>query len=173
MGVTLVYREISITEFSNELLDQLRQGAFLVVKAGEKVNIMTISCGSLGYTWMRPTFTVMIRYSRYTYALMESADSFAVSFPLKGQLKTELNICGTASGRYTDKARECKLSLKEGRLNGTMVVDDCDLHLECKVIYKNPVDITGLDKEIRESIYRNADYHVFYIGEIVRAYIKE
>lgn len=168
-----MYREISNTELSNELLGQLRQGAFLVVKAGEKVNIMTISCGSLGFTWMKPTFTVMIRYSRYTHTLMENAYSFAVSFPLKGQLKTELNICGTASGRDIDKAKECNLSLKEGCLNGTMIVDECDLHLECKIIYKNPVDKTGLDKEIRESIYSNADYHVFYIGEIVRAYIKE
>lgn len=169
----LVYRDISNTELSKELLDQLRQGAFLVVKAGDKVNIMTISCGSLGFTWMRPTFTVMIRYSRYTHGLMENVDSFAVSFPLKGQLKTELNICGTVSGRDIDKAKECKLLLKEGCLNGTMIVDACDLHLECKVIYKYQVDKNGLDKEISESIYQDADYHEFYIGEIVRAYRKE
>lgn len=168
-----MYREISNTEISKELLDQLRKGAFLVVKAGEKVNIMTISCGALGFTWTRPTFTVMIRYSRYTHVLMERAESFAVSFPLKGQMKNELNICGTTSGRDTDKAKVCKLSLKTGYLSGTMVVDNCDLHLECKIIYKYPVDKYRLDKVIAESVYKDTDYHVFYIGEIVKAYIKE
>lgn len=167
-----MYREVSHAELSKELLEQLRQGAFLIVKSEGKVNIMTIGCGSLGFTWMRPTFTVMVRQSRYTYELMDSVKNFTVSFPLSGQLKSELAACGTASGRDIDKAAECRLSLKESSLDDTVIVDECDLHLECSIIYKHLVDKTRLNKEIKESIYRDEDYHMFYFAEIIRAYMK-
>jgi flavin reductase (DIM6/NTAB) family NADH-FMN oxidoreductase RutF len=168
-----MYREISHMEFSKELFEQLKKGAFLTVKQGEKINTMTISCGSMGFLWTKPMFTVMVRYSRYTHELIKNANSFTVSFPLSGQLKNELNICGTKSGKDTNKIDECKFTLKEGSLANTVIIDECDLHLECKIVYKQPVDKNMICKKIRECIYSNEDYHVLYFGEIIKAYMKQ
>jgi flavin reductase (DIM6/NTAB) family NADH-FMN oxidoreductase RutF len=167
-----MYREINLMDLSTGLLNQLHRGAFLTVKSGEKVNTMTISCGSLGFLWMRQMFTVMVRYSRYTHELIENAESFTVSFPLKGQLENELTICGTKSGRNIDKIKECKFSLKEGRLNDTMIIDECDLHLECRIVYKQPVDKDIICEEIKKHVYSNEDYHILYFGEIIKAYTR-
>lgn len=168
-----MYREMSITEFSGDLLNQLNKGAFLIVKSKEKLNVMTISCGSIGFTWMKPTFTIMVRRSRYTYELMEESENYTVSFPFSGQLKNELAVCGTMSGRNIDKIKECRFSLKEGSLTNTFILDECEFHLECKIIYKHLIDKTKLDSKIKENIYANEDYHVLYFGEIVRAYKKD
>lgn len=164
----IMYKEINCLELSTEILNQLIKGAFLTVKSGEKINTMTISCGSLGSLWMKPMFTVMVRCSRYTHELIENAESFAVNFPLNEQLKNELTICGTQSGRNMNKIKECKLSLKDGNLSNTMIIDECDLCLECKIVYKQLVDENALCKEIKSSIYPNNDYHVFYFGEIIK-----
>lgn len=168
-----MYREISHVELSTELLGQLQKGAFLTVKSGEKVNTMTISCGSIGFLWMKPMFTVMVRYSRYTHELIENAESFTVSFPLNGQLKNELSVCGTKSGRDINKMEECNFSLKNGSLKDTMIIDECDLHLECKIVCRQPVNENMPSEEIKSNIYSNKDYHVLYHGEIIKAYVKQ
>lgn len=168
-----MYKEINFAEMSKELLNQISKGAFLTVKSGDKVNTMTIGWGSLGVIWSKPMFTIAVRYSRYTHELIEKTQDFTVSFPLKGQLKKELGICGTKSGRDIDKFKECNLTLKEGELVNSPVIDECDLHLECKIVYKQPMDENALCNGIKEKAYANGDYHVLYYGEIVKAYIKE
>lgn len=167
-----MYREINFTELSKELLGQLQKGAFLTVKAGDKVNTMTIGWGSLGFMWQKPVFTAMVRYSRYTYDLIEKAEDFTVSFPLKGQLKEELGICGTKSGRDMDKFKQCNLTLKEGEVVNSPVIDECDLHIECKIVYKQAMDENAISDEIKDKAYGNGNYHVMYYGEIVKAYVK-
>jgi flavin reductase (DIM6/NTAB) family NADH-FMN oxidoreductase RutF len=168
-----MYREVKFTEISKELLEQLPKGAFLTVKSGEKVNTMTIAWGSLGFMWYKPVFTAMVRYSRYTYDLIEKAEDFTVSFPLKGQLKEELGMCGTKSGRDMDKIKECGLTLKDGETVDTPVIDECDLHVECKIVFKQPMDEKFVDVEVRNKAYGQGNYHVLYYGEIEKIYIKE
>lgn len=168
-----MYKEIDYAEYSRELLKQLEDGAFLTIKQNERVNTMTIGWGTLGFIWNRPVFTVLVRYSRYTYDLINKAEDFTVSFPLKGQLKKELITCGTKSGRDMDKIKECGLILKDGIKVNSPIIDNCDLHLECKIIYKQPMDEKQLAPHIKERCYPKDDYHVLYYGEIIKAYIKE
>ena len=81
-------------------------GAFLVVSSKDgKVNPMTIGWASVGRLWSRPTLSVLVRKSRFTYCLIDKAQSFTVCAPATGTLKSELTICGTKSGRETDKVR--------------------------------------------------------------------
>jgi len=144
-----MYKEFDFCEVSQELLQQLQKGAFLTVKSGNKVNTMTIAWGSLGYMWNRPVFTAMVRYSRYTYELIKDASEFTVSFPLKGQLDRTLSVCGTKSGRDIDKFKECSLTLKEGVSTETPIIDDCDLHLECRIVYSQEMNAEKLDGKIK------------------------
>lgn len=148
------------------------KGAFLTVKDGDKVNTMTIGWANVGYQWRKPVFTVLVRKSRYTYELIDNAKEFTVSLPVNVDLKKELGICGTKSGRDIDKFKECNLTLKEGKVVNTPVIGECDMHYECKIVYKQEMDPNFLCEDIKNSSYKNGDYHVLYYGEIVDWYFE-
>jgi len=168
-----MYREIAFSDLSKELLEQLVKGAYLTVKQGDKVNTMTIGWGSIGYMWYKPIFTAMVRYSRYTHELIDNSTDFTISLPLKGQLKQELVTCGTKSGRDIDKIKTCGLTLLDGQSVNSPVIDECDLHIECRIVYKHGLDEKLLPQDIKDKAYPQGDYHVLYYGEILKMYIKE
>lgn len=149
-----------------------KQGAFLTVKSDETVNTMTISWGNIGFEWNRPIFTVLVRHSRYTHELLEKATEFTVSIPLNDKLNPALNYCGSKSGRDVDKFRECNLNLEAGKSVATPIISDCELHYECKIVYKQEMDSDMLSQEIKNSSYKNGNYHTIYYGEIVACYTK-
>jgi flavin reductase (DIM6/NTAB) family NADH-FMN oxidoreductase RutF len=165
-----MYKEVDYKEVSREIMEQLPKGAFLTVKNGDNVNTMTIAWGAMGFIWNKPIFTVLVRYSRYTHELIHNADEFTVSFPLNGRLDDVLNICGTKSGRDIDKFAECDLKAQKGRVVDTPVISGCDIHLECRIVYRQALAPENLDDGIKNSCYPVGDYHVIYCGEIVAAY---
>lgn len=148
-----------------------KAGAFLTVKEGDRVNTMTISWGNVGFEWRRPIFTALVRKSRYTYDLIEKAESFTVSIPVNDNLKKELGFCGSKSGRDFDKFKECNLELVSSKAVETPIIGGEDMiHYECKIVYKQPMDKAFLDKKIQEECYGDDDYHTLYYGEIVECY---
>jgi len=169
--INMSIERIKFNEYSKEALEQLIRGAFLTVKDGENVNTMTIGWGNIGFVWGKPIFMVAVRYSRYTYELMENSKEFTVSIPLKKNLKKELAYCGTYSGRDIDKIKECNLSILEGQKISTPIVGDCELHYECKVVYQQAMEPATLDKNIKRNRYSNNDYHILYFGEILDTYL--
>lgn len=148
------------------------QGAFLTVKSGEKINTMTISWGNVGYEWNRPIFTILLRKSRYTHDLIENSDDFTVSIPLSKNLKNALAVCGSKSGRDIDKFKECNLTLDKSQNVDTPIIGECELHYECKIVYKQEMNPQLLSKDIVKSSYADGDYHTLYYGEIVATYMK-
>lgn len=167
-------KEIDYYQCYEKIVEQLKQGAFLNVKNKNGiVNTMTIAWGAMGYMWRKPVFTVMVRQSRYTHNLIENAESFTVSFPRQGQLKNELNICGTKSGQDIDKFKECNLTLQKSNKVETPVIKECDLHLECKIVYKQPMDPTFMSEEIIKVYGDEKDYHTLYYGEVLSCCAKE
>ncbi len=120
----------------------------------------------------KPIFMVAVRYSRYTYDLIEEAKDFTVSIPLENNLKKELNYCGTYSGKDVDKLKECKLKIREGRkVASPPIIENCELHYECKIVYKQAMEPGTLDNSIKNQYYQNKDYHILYFGEIVDCYL--
>ena len=148
------------------------QGAFLTVKSGEKINTMTISWGNVGFEWNRPIFTVLVRKSRYTFDLIENSDNFTISIPLSKALKKELAVCGSKSGRDIDKFKACNLTLENGKIVNTPIIGECELHYECKIVFKQEMSPHLLSQDVIESAYANGDYHTIYYGEIVATYTK-
>lgn len=168
-----MYKKIKYNEYSKEMLEQLPKGAFLTVKSKDKLNTMTIGWGNIGYIWNKPIFIVAIRYSRYTYEMIENSNEFTVSVPLKVDMKNELSVCGTKSGREIDKFKELNLTTREGNKVKTPIIDECDLHYECKIVYKQAMEPGLLDQDIKDLKYKENDYHVLYYGEIVDSYIEK
>lgn len=168
-----MYKEVKFSDISKEALEQLVKGAFLTVKSGTSVNTMTIGWGSIGFIWGKPCFTAMVRYSRYTYELIEKAADFTISIPLHGQMKAALSYCGTKSGKDVDKIKECNLSLNESKMVLSPAIDGCNIYLECKIVYKQPMVEDALDEDVKKKSYPHGDFHEMYFGEIVRAYVIE
>lgn len=164
---------IDIYEHSKELMEGLKAGAFLTVKSGDTVNTMTIGWGSIGIMWRKPSFTVMVRTSRYTYELLNNTDEFTVSIPVSGKLSKELSVCGSKSGREIDKIKECGLKLKKGIKVNTPVIDGCYIYIECKIVLRQLIDDKKLSPDVNERCYKNGDYHEMYYGEIKAMYINE
>ncbi|WP_291573535.1 flavin reductase family protein [Clostridium sp. UBA4548] len=146
-------------------------GAFLTVKEGDRVNTMTISWGNIGFEWRRPIFTVLVRESRYTFDLIEKAESFTVSVPVNNNLRKELGFFGSKSGRDMDKFKECNLELAPSKAVKTPIIAGENMvHYECKIVYKQAMDPSLLSKSIQEECYDGGDYHTIYYGEIVESY---
>ncbi len=165
--------DVKYNDYLKDALEQLPKGAFLTVKDGERVNTMTIGWGTIGITWQKPVFMVMVRHSRYTYNLLENAREFTVSIPIKKDLKKALAFCGTKSGREFDKFKECNLTAEPGKVVNSPIVGECELHYECKVIYQQTMEPALLELKTRKLAYPKNDYHVMYYGEIVACYIEE
>ncbi len=166
-------KTIPYEQYASQFLTQLPRGAFLTVKAGENINTMTIGCGSIGYMWRRPVMMVMVGQSRYTYQLMEEAADFSVSLPVQGELKQDLAITGTKSGRDIDKFKESKLTAKSAREIASPIIGECDLIYECRPLFKQIMEADKLSTEIREKFYADDDLHVIYYAEILACYTRE
>ena len=166
-------KDVAFNEYLEQVIEQLPRGAFLNTRYKDKTNTITIGWGTIGIIWGKPIFMVAVRYSRYTYDLIDKSGEFTVSIPLKDNLKKELGFCGSRSGRDYDKFKECGLTLTEGRTVNVPIINECQLHYECKVVYKQSMEPGTLDQSIKDVCYRTGDYHVIYFGEITACYMTE
>ncbi len=162
-------KEIRFNEQAGKALAALPEGAFLTAGNNERCNVMTIGWGSIGYIWRKPMFTVLVRPSRYTHGFMDGGE-FTVSVPL-GDMKKALAVCGSKSGRDTDKGKAAGLKLRAGQKVATPVVEGCGLYYECKVVYKYDLVPGQLAADINADCYKDGDHHTVYVGEIVAAYM--
>ena len=165
-------KEVAYNQYANELTTILSKGAFLTTMVDGSINTMTIAWGSIGFMWGKPVFMAMVRPSRFTYECIEKSNEFTVSIPFK-DMSEALSICGSKSGRSTDKLAEAKLSTVAGKKISTPVIADCGLHYECKVVYKQKMIPEQLVTDLQDKWYGDGDYHTLYFAEILATYIDE
>ena len=165
------YKDIKFNEYADKLLEQLQKGIFMTTKKDDKVNTMTIAWGGINFVWNKPMFVAYVRYTRDTYQMVENTNEFTINIPLKKDLRKELGFCGSKSGRDYDKIKECNFNLHDSRVINTPILSDCEMHYECKVIYKQAMEPGNILNEVKERFYSNNNFHVVYYGEIVDSYI--
>jgi flavin reductase (DIM6/NTAB) family NADH-FMN oxidoreductase RutF len=161
-------RDVDIMAVFEGVMKQIKEGAFLTVKAGEALNTMTIGWATIGFAWRKPIMMVMVRNSRHTFSLIEKAVDFTVSVPT-GDMKKEIAYCGTKSGRDVDKFKECMLETESSRQVVSPIIKIPGIHFECHIVYKNAIDPTRLIRDY-DQIYPEKDYHTLYFGEIQACY---
>lgn len=169
----LMYKDINFNDYTNVFLEQLSKGAFLTTMVNGKVNTMTISWGSIGIIWGKPSITVYVRYSRHTYKMLEKANEFTLNVPLSKNLQMELGFCGKESGRDYDKIKECNFTLVPSRTIDTPIIGECNLNYECKIMYKQSQEAGNILPNVKDMFYKTNDYHVAYTAEIVDSYLFE
>ncbi len=160
--------ELNYYEKNDLALKHLNNGAFLTTMNSEKLNTMTISWGSTGFFWNKPVFVVAVRKSRFTHEIIESSKEFTVSIPFN-ILKTELNFCGTKSGKYYNKFDFLKLNINHSEKIKTPAVNCKGIHYECKVIFQSDMEKFPISDDINP-FYQTGDLHTMYFGEILRCY---
>lgn len=176
-------KEIEVFDYANDIMKAVKTGVLLTTKAGDKVNSMTISWGTLGIEWSKPIFTVFVRENRFTRHQLENNPEFTINIPHGPFDKKILGICGTKSGRDFDKIKELNLTLEPPKIVSTPAIKELPLTLECKVVYKQKQDEHAITEENKKVFYpqdvdsffhgSNKDFHTAYYGEIVSAYIIE
>ena len=176
-------KEIKVFDYGTEILKAVQTGVLLTTKAGDKVNTMTISWGTLGIEWSRPIFTCFIREGRFTRSQLDANPEFTVNIPYGEFNKAILGFCGSKSGRDSDKIAEMGLTLVESEKISVPAIKELPLTLECRVVYRQLQDKAAVPPDFQQAFYpeavdgtfhgANRDYHVAYYAEIVSAYILE
>ena len=165
-------KQIDPLTLTEKTIDRIRKGAFLTVKAGDKLNTMAIGWATIGYVWQRPVLMVAVRKTRHTFGLIEKAADFTVSIPLNETMREAVNFCGTKSGRDLDKFKACKLELTDAKQVLSPLIKMAGLHFECKIVLKAPMDPAFMHKDLGK-LYSQKDYHTLYFGEIQECYATE
>ena len=109
---------------------------WMLVTAGtsEKFNTMTASWGGLGWLWNKPVAFVFIRPERYTHGFIEASDCMTLSF-YGEEYREALKICGTKSGRDSDKVAATGLTPEELE-SGNMTFGEARLTRDCRKLFK-------------------------------------
>lgn len=146
---------------------------WMLITAGNKesFNTMTASWGGIGHLWNKPVAFIFIRSQRYTFEFVEKSELFSLSF-FEGSYRQALNICGTKSGRNTDKVKEAGLTPLFSP-EGTPLFREANLVFECRKLYgQQMTEDNFIDTSILSNFYPHKDIHKLYIGEIVNAWTK-
>lgn len=171
------YDKIEPSEIPDNVMQLIGQ-EWMLVTAGKKdsFNTMTASWGGLTYVWERPASIIYIRDTRYTYQFLQKEDSFTLSF-FPEEYRGALRICGTKSGRDTDKVKESGLTPIETP-TGLISFTQARMIIECKKMLVQELDYNNLTepykkKIIEESYTGETSKHQLFISEITNVWVKK
>lgn len=142
-----------------------------LLTAGDETgfNPMTVSWGNMGVMWNKNIVTVYVRPQRYTKEFIDRSDKFTLSF-FEESMRPALKLCGSKSGRDLNKVEATGLTpIFE---DGTTCFAEAKLVLECKKIYQDKIHPEGFLAPYIKDCYPQEDYHIIYMGEILKVLTK-
>jgi flavin reductase (DIM6/NTAB) family NADH-FMN oxidoreductase RutF len=77
-----------------------------------------------------PMLSISVRPSRYSYGLLQRSHEFVVNVPRRSQAR-EVDLCGNASGRDTDKFAACGFHAVSGERVAAPLIEECPINIEC------------------------------------------
>ncbi len=97
----------------------------------KKDNIITIAwCGVASSK--PPILSISIRPSRLSHSIIKAAGEFVINIPTRDLLR-QVDLCGTISGRKTDKFQLCGFH-KDPAINvRAPLIKECPVNIECKL----------------------------------------
>lgn len=167
-------KRIDVFDYAGQICKALKpNGVLLTTSSNGFVNTMTIGWGTLGVDWSRPVFIAYVRESRFTHQMLQENQEFTVNIPMGDVDRNILAVCGTKSGRDADKIASLGLHLTASDVVSVPGIREFPLTLECKVLYTQDQDLSGIPEDILARYYPDGDAHTVYYGQIVNAYIIE
>ena len=101
---------VDVWDYAGGIARALEKGALLTAKADGRANSMVIGWGHLGRIWEKPVFVAYVREGRFTRGLIDRNPEFTVNVALQGLDSRVMAVCGSRSGRDTDKLKEAGLT---------------------------------------------------------------
>lgn len=162
-----MFQEISVQDLLMNPFEKMNRQWMLITAGNEKgLNTMTASWGGVGVIWQKPVTTIYLRPQRYTKEFVDKNEYFTVSFYGEEQRKA-LQLCGTVSGRDTDKVAQSGLT--PYFVDETAAFAEAELILVCRKLYQQEMrPELFIDAALEQAMYPEKDYHTMYIGEIVK-----
>jgi len=80
-----------------------------------------------------PMLAIAVAPARFSHRLIQGAAEFAVNVPGSALLPA-VWLCGTRSGRDTDKFAEAGLTKGDGESVGAPLINECFAHIECRLV---------------------------------------
>lgn len=167
-------QQIDSTQVTDNFISLIGK-EWMLITAGNlsSFNTMTASWGAVGYLWNRPVAFIFVRPERYTFEFIERNDRFTLSF-LGDTHREAYKICGSRSGRNTNKIEEANLH-PLATPSGLVTFEEARLTLDCQKIYTTPIQ---KDSFIDPAIYKqwyggtHGGDHKLYIGAINECYVR-
>ena len=167
------WRNIEPSEIEDNFVKLLHENmGLLTVGAEGSTNSMTIGWGTFGTLWAVPVFNVYVSEDRYTHGLMETNDTYTVSY-LSKKHRDDVMYLGTHSGRDGDKISQTSLTLAYTE-NGTPYFEEAFMVIECRKQYGAPFDASRLG-EIPAGFYDRSrvTIHSAYVGQIMQVLVND
>jgi flavin reductase (DIM6/NTAB) family NADH-FMN oxidoreductase RutF len=117
-------------------------------KTGTERNIITVGMFNL-FSQKPPQIGIAVLTSRQSYKLLEECADFSVNIPGKDMID-QVILCGTRSGKDTDKFKETGLTAVPGKRIKSPKIEECLINYEVK----------------KTQTFEVGD-HTWYIGEVV------
>ena len=126
---------------------------------------------AIGKEWMLVTSGSKEKFN-YTYEFIEKNDMLTLSFLGSGN-RSIYNICGSKSGRDTDKIKESGL-LPLTTPDGNVTFEQARLTLECRKLYGQLLSPEHfIDKSLPDKWYgAQGNFHKVYVVEILKVWEK-
>ena len=161
------FKKISPREIAENPFSLIGDDWGLVTAGGrDSFNTMTVSWGGVGILWGKPVVYAFIRPQRYTYGFLEREERFSLSF-YPEEYRKALALCGSKSGRDTDKVAESGLTpVFDG---DTTYFAEATLVLKCRKMAGYDLTPDGFIDDTIESNYNGAGYHRMFVAEIEEA----
>jgi flavin reductase (DIM6/NTAB) family NADH-FMN oxidoreductase RutF len=135
-------------------------------------NTMTASWGGFGHLWNMDVAFVFVRPSRHSYGFMEREEGFSLSF-FDERHRKALDLCGSKSGRDTDKAKVAGITPRDFEATGSaqrVGFEEARLVLSCRKLYSQDLDARRfIDPDLVRN-YPKGDVHRLYVGAIEGAW---
>lgn len=166
------FKEIDIKTLDGNFFNKIGKEWMLITAGNENsFNTMTASWGGIGVLWGGNVSFAFIRKSRYTLEFVDKNEYYTLSF-FDGDMMKALSFCGTHSGRDVDKIKETGLIPVFNE--NAPYFEQAKLVLVCKKKYKQTMTPESfVDKTVIDRWYSDNDWHEIFVGEIVKAIVKE
>jgi flavin reductase (DIM6/NTAB) family NADH-FMN oxidoreductase RutF len=102
-----------------------------------KDNIVTVTWAGIACT-TPPMVTVSLRKTRHSHSILSETKEFVLNLPTSKQMDL-VEVCGTVSGRDTDKFATLGLAKAHATVVQAPLIAECPINLECRIHHVLPL----------------------------------
>jgi flavin reductase (DIM6/NTAB) family NADH-FMN oxidoreductase RutF len=177
------FREIDWRSFKENCSELLSERWMLITPGiPGRWNAMTASWGGFGHVWNMDAAFVFVRPSRHSYGFMEREEGFTLSF-FGPEGRKALNICGSRSGRNTNKAEAAGITPRSFAASGgeagrpapeRVGFEEAHTVVSCRKVFAQDLAPSSfVDPSILPENYPKGDLHRLYAGAIEGAWTRD